>query len=223
MKNSAKLLLPLILLIFIASCSMFRTQQTGTLFTFEYEGKTYEITGYTNEVGESANYLTHRDQNNVVFRAVDHSRSGIIDQIVSGSVTVMEANEIYQFGIQIAMEQDLFKNIDRNRTFESEYGDYRMMVETYQKQKGKFHNRFLLYDLNWELIGVFWDDDSDGTIDRSEAGNMEMESAQNLYTIALERAEESERLIETDESRIIISKNQKRYNKIAGVSHYRGG
>ena len=57
MKHSAKLLLPLVLLFFIAGCSMFRTQQTGTMFTFEYEGKTYEIAGYTNEVGESANYL----------------------------------------------------------------------------------------------------------------------------------------------------------------------
>ena len=121
------------------------------------------------------------------------------------------------------MEQDLFRNIDRNRTFESEYGDYRLLVETYQKRKGEFHNRFLLYDLNWELIGVYWDDDSDGTIDRSEAGNIEMESAQNFYTIALERAEESDRLIETDESQVIISKNSKRNNEIAGVSDYRSG
>jgi len=82
MKHSAKLLASLILLFFVAGCSMFRTQQSGTLFSFNYEGKTYEIAGYTNSAGESANYLTYRENESVQFRAVDHNRSGIIDQIM---------------------------------------------------------------------------------------------------------------------------------------------
>src|SRR6056297_641422 len=217
MKHSAKLIFPLILLFFVAGCSMFRTQQSGTLFSFNYEGKTYEIAGYTNESGESVNYLTYRENESIVFRAVDHNRSGIIDQIMSGSISIMEANKIYQAGMRIAMEKDLFKNIQRDRTFEVAYNEYQLLVETYQKRKGKFHNRFILFDLNWELIGSFWDDDSDGELDRTESGDVELDFAQNLYSIALQRAGESDRLHETDDNQRIISKNSSRNSEIAGV------
>jgi len=218
MKHSAKLLASLILLFFVAGCSMFRTQQSGTLFSFNYEGKTYEIAGYTNSAGESANYLTYRENESVQFRAVDHNRSGIIDQIMSGSISIMEANKIYQAGIRIAMEKDLFKNIQRDRTFEVAYNEYQLLVETYQKRKGEFHNRFILFDLNWELIGSFWDDDSDGELERVESGDVELDFAQNLYSIALQRAGESNRLHETDENQKIISKNSSRSRELAGVS-----
>ena len=218
MKHSANLIVPLILIFFVTGCSMFRTQQSGTLFTFNYEGKTYEIAGYTNSAGESANYLTYRENEGIVFRAVDHSRSGIIDQVVSGSISKMEANKIYQAGIQIAMEKDLFKNIQRDRTFEVAYNEYQLLVETYPKRKGVYHNRFIVFDLNWELIGSFWDDDSDGRVDRIESGDVELAFAQNLYSIALARAEESDRLIETDDYQKIISKNSSRNSELAGVS-----
>jgi len=160
------------------------------------------------EDGESANYLTYREQDNVIFRAVDYNRTGVIDQVVSGSVSVTDANEIYQAGIQIAVERNLFKNIDRNRTFESKYGDYQLMLETYQKREGEFHNRFILYNLEWELIAVYWDDDSDGLVDRSESGDLDLDTAQNLYGIVLDKAKESRRLIETDENQFIISRDK---------------
>lgn len=217
MKASARYILPLIVLFIVGGCSIFRSQETGTLFTFEFEGETYEIAGYTNQRGESANYLTHRDQDNVVFRAIDHNRSGIIDQVVSGTIGLMEANRIYQAGIQIAMEKDLFKNIDRNRTYEMEYGDYQLMVETYLKRDDEFHNRFVLFTLNWELVGIFWDDNCDGIIDRSEMDGIELNTAQEYYLIALERAEEDERLIETDNEQIIIKKNTRNNRGVAGV------
>lgn len=217
MKASARYILPLIVLFIVGGCSIFRSQEAGTLFTFEFEGETYEIAGYTNPRGESANYLTHRDQENVTFRAIDHNRSGIIDQVVSGSIGVMEANRIYQAGIQIAMEKDLFKNIDRNRSYEVEYGDYQLVIETYIKRDDEFHNRFILFTLSWELVGIFWDDNSDGTIDRSETSEIELSTAQEYYSIALEKAEEDERLTETDNEQIIIKKNSRINRGVAGV------
>lgn len=218
MKRPVQLLLTFTLVFILASCSLFRSQQSGTLFPFEYEGKTYEIAGYISEVGKSANYLTYREQDNVIFRAVDHNRTGVIDQVVSGSISVTEANKIYQAGIQIAVERNMFKNIDRNRTFESKYGDYQLMVETYQKREGEFHNRFILFNLKWELIAVYWDDDSDGSVDRSESGDLDLDTAQNLYRIVLDKAKESRRLLETDDNQFIISKNTKRNKELIGVS-----
>jgi len=215
MKESVRYILPLILIIFVSGCSMFRYQQTGSLFLFEYQGKKYEIAGHTNEMGESANYLTHREGKKIVFRAIDHNRAGVIDQVMSGSIGVLEANEIYQAGIQSAMEEDLFKNIKRNRTYESKYGDYRLVVETYLKRNNEFHNRFLLFTLNWELKGIYWDEDSDGLIDRRASGEVDLETAQNLYSIILDEAEEEYQLIETENGQRIIGKELKKNSDIA--------
>ena len=115
------------------------------------------------------------------------------------------------------MEKDLFKNIDGNRSYEVEYADYQLVIETYLKRDDEFHNRFVLFTLNWELVGIFWDDNSDGTIDRSETDEIELSEAQKYYTIALEKAQEDERLIETDNEQIIIRKNNRNYRGVAGV------
>lgn len=218
MKYSSKISYYLLLLFLVAGCSLFRSQPTGTLFTFEHEDKMYEIAGYVNESGESANYLTYREGDNVVFRAIDRNRTGVIDQVLSGSISMLEANEIYQSGIEMAMKQDLFKNIERNRTFELQYGDYQLMIESYQKTEEEFHNRFVLYDLNWNLKGIYWDDDSNGTIDRREAGELELDLARELYSITIERAGEQNRLEKTGDDQVIISLNTKPQNEINGVS-----
>ncbi|WP_340104227.1 hypothetical protein [Rhodohalobacter sp. 8-1] len=216
MKYSKKILYPLLILFFAAGCSLFRTQPAGTLFTFTYEGKTYEIAGYSNESGESLNYLTFRDNGDVVFRAVDRNQSGLIDQVIHGSISVLEANEIYRAGIQLALENDQFKRIDRNRIFEQEYGDYQLMVESYLKKEDQFHNRFVLFNLNWDLVGIYWDEDSDGTIDRKDAGDLDMELVQELYSIAISSADKQKRLEKTDNDQLIINANTKRQRELAG-------
>lgn len=175
----------------------------------------YEIAGHTNEMGESANFLTYREGKKVMFRAIDYNRAGIIDQILSGSIGVLDANKIYQAGIQIAMEEDLFKNIKRNRTYESKYGDYQLVVETYLKKNNEYHNRFLVFTLNWDLKGIYWDDNSDGIIDRNESGEVDLETAQNLYSRILDEAGEDNQLFETDNGQMIIGKELKRNSDIA--------
>jgi len=138
---------------------------------------------------------------------------------VSGSITVNEANEIYQAGIEIAMERDLFKNIEKERTFEYRYGKYQLIVETYQKRVDVYHNRFILFDLQWELMGVYWDDDSDGILDREDSGDLELDAAQNLYMIAIQQAAEKNRLQETEDGQILISKNKNRSRELAGIAY----
>lgn len=217
MKYSAHILYPLLILFFVAGCSLFRPQPSGTLFLFDHEGKSYEIAGHVNDDGESTNFLTHREGDNVVFRAVDRNRSGVIDQVVSGSIPILEANEIYQAGIQLAMENDKFKTIERNRIFELEYNDYQLMVESYRKRKGQYHNRFVLFDLNRNLIGIYWDDNSNGTIDRADIGDVEMDIVRDLYSIAIERAATQNRLVKIDDDQVIIGTNNKRQRDLAGV------
>lgn len=217
MKYSAKILYPFLILFFVAGCSLFRSQPAGSLFTFTYEGKTYEIAGHSNESGESVNYLTHRDAENVVFRAVDRNQSGLIDEIVYGSISLLEANEIYRAGIQLALENDQFKSLDRKRIFEQEYGDYQLMVESYLRKEDQFHNRFVLFNLNWDLVGIYWDDDSDGTIDRADAGGLDMELVQELYSIAINSADKQNRLEESDSDQVIINAQTQRKRDLSGA------
>lgn len=217
MKSSAQILIILLSLFLVVGCSMFRTQPTGTLFVFDYEGETYEIAGYGTLEGESANFLVYRDGEDIIFRVMDRNRTGVLDRVVSGSVSIEEANRIYRAGIQIAMMEDQFKSIDLERTYEIKSDDYRLVVESYPKHEGLFQNRFIIYDLNWSIIGIYWDEESNGKIDSVISGEMDMEKVQELYTVILQRAEKKGKLQQSDDNKFIIVKKAFDKSVLAGV------
>ena len=206
------------MLFLVAGCSLFRTQPTGTLFIFDYEGETYEIAGYGNQEGESANFLVYRDGKEIIFRAMDRNRTGVLDRVVSGSIPIEEANEIYRAGIQIAMLEGQFKSIDLERTYEIKLDDFRLVVESYPKLEGQFHNRFIIYSLDWSIIGIYWDEESDGEIDSVISGEMEMDKVQELYTVILQRAEKKGKLQQVNDNQFIIVKKALDKSVLAGVS-----
>jgi hypothetical protein len=68
-------------------------------------------------------------------------------------------------------------------------------------------------------MGVYWDDDSDGILDREDSGDLELDAAQNLYMIAIQQAAEKNRLQETEDGQILISKNKNRSRELAGIAY----
>lgn len=194
----------------IAGCSLFKSQPTGTVFTFDYEGKTYQIVGYDEPDGESANFLVLREGDTVELRVIDRGQTGFLNEVLTGSIDIAEANRIYQAGINIAMEKELFREKERNRLFETEIDEHRTTVESYLSSDNSPRNRLSVYDLNWSLLGVYWDDGSNGIIDSVDFGDLDIENAQNLYKTALERAEKQGRLEDSDSETYIISRKNTR-------------
>lgn len=211
MKSAISYFLPLLL--FLAGCSLFKSPQTGSLFEFEYEDQVYEIAGFTSEDGESVNMLIQRDPetDEVYFRVMDENQTGVLDRVITGEISLEEANRIYQAGIRIAQQQDQYKSIERDRTYETETDDFRLIVESYMNREDSPFNRFIIYDLNWNLLGVYFDEGSDATLNRIQEQESEIDitTAQELYMQAIDRASEDNKLEKNSDSQVIISKDAK--------------
>ena len=192
-------------LFLLIGCGLFRQQPVNTLYTFSLDSKTYQIAGFHNGDGESVNYLVEKEDDRVIFRAIDEYQNGVLDRVVSGSISLREANRIYQTGIRMAMESDQFREVERERTFETETDEHRLVIASFKTGENQFQNRFLIYDLNWDLLGIYWDSDSDGVIDRQEQGDIEPDRVQALYNIALQNAADRQRIEERDGNQTIIT------------------
>jgi len=205
MKRIATILFPLIFL--LAGCALISQQPGNTLFTFEFEDNHYEIAGYTDEDGETANFLIQRDNDRILLRAIDHSQTGSIDNVMSGPLSLEEANRIYLAGLQIAMDMDRFKEIEKRRIFETTTDEYRLVVESFRSERHHFQNRFKIYDLNRVLLGIYWDINSDGVIDRTKKGDLNPELVNELYSLTLQRADEDNRL-KSSQGQLIITQSE---------------
>jgi len=204
MKN---LIFSIILLPFfvLAGCASVPTQPTSTSFSFEFEDSTYEIIGIMNEEGESMNFLLHRQNDSTLFRVIDLNQDGIMNRVVTGTIDLDRANVIYQEGIRQAIEKGQFKETVHTREFDTIYDDYRLQVQSYLMSRDQFQNRFIIYNLDWIILGVYLDEDSDGLLTIQELGEINMEDAQNLYDVVLHRASEKNRIDTSHSDRYIIS------------------
>lgn len=196
------------LLLYIAGCASVRPQPANTLFSFEFENSTYEIFGVTSEEGESVNFLVYREDNNTIFRVIDYNQDGVLDRVINGSVDLAEANDIYQEGIRQAREQDLFREIEQAREYEISHNSYRLVVQSLIKDRQSYQNRFIIYNSDWIVLGIYWDDESDGILTRIEKGEIELSDAQTLYELILQRASEENRIEDSGDERFIITKDE---------------
>lgn len=217
MKSAIRYAIPF--LIILAGCSMMRPQQSGSLFVFEYEGQDYEIAGFSNPEGEAVNMLIQRDRENekVQFRVMDQNQTGVLDQVLTGDISLKEANKIYHAGIRVAQQQDQYRSLERERVFETETEKYRLIVESYLKNEDSPFNRFVIYDLNWNLLGIYFDEGSDATLNRQQEAEIEMTVAQELYMRAIERAGEKNMLDKSTDRQVIISQESKTSIPQSGV------
>jgi len=204
MKN---LIFSIILLPFfvLAGCASVPTEPTSTSFSFDFEDSTYQIIGIMNEEGERMNFLLHRQNDSTLFRVIDLNQDGIMNRVVTGTIDLDRANVIYNEGIRQAIEKGQFKETAQLREFDTIYDDYRLQVQSNIISRDQFQNRFIIYDLDWIILGVYFDEDSDGTLTILELGEINMEDAQNLYEVVLHRASEKNRIDASHSGRYIIS------------------
>lgn len=196
------------LLLYIAGCASVRPQPANTLFSFEFDNSTYEIFGVTSEEGESVNFLVYRENNNTIFRVIDYNQDGILDRVITGSVDLAEANDVYQEGIRQAREQDSFREIEQSREYEISHNSYRLVVQSLLEDRQRYQNRFIIYNSDWIVLGIYWDDESDGILTRMEKGEIELSDAQTLYELILQRASEENRIEDSGDERFIITKDE---------------
>lgn len=197
------LVLTLLFLFTLLSCGTTKETVPDSVFNFQFENNEYEIIGLTDSSDREINYLVQYGDNEVLFRAIDSNRNGSLDDLLTGDISLTEANRIYKAGINMAMSQGKHRGESTDREYVVNIDNLNFAIETYPSEETKYRNRFIIYDLEWNLLEMYWDNGSNGTLDEIEQGDGSIENAQIHYNNVLERAAQ-ERHMEDSEEYLII-------------------
>ncbi|REL39186.1 hypothetical protein DYD21_04315 [Rhodohalobacter sp. SW132] len=197
----------LLLILILTSCATSRDHPVKTYYPFEYEGVIYEILGHHGD-DAPANFLIYRVDDRTIFRAVDRNLDSTIDFVLTGDIDLIKANEIYREGIRQAQAADKFQESDRVREFMTLYEEYRLVIQTILVDRNRYLNRFTVFDMQWRPLAQFIDENGDGELNRMEMGEIDLEEANQLYQIAVERAADENRFESDHQDRFILTLDQ---------------
>ena len=208
-------IITLFFIFLMAGCGTTKDTPAGSIFSFQVDGNSYQIIGYTASWGESANILLQLQDDQPVLRAIDYDRNGSLDVLVYGERSIEEANLIYRQGIAQALRKSMIKQEKSPGEFELETDDFIFVVESFREEHNGYVNRFFIYYKNWNTAGMYRDNGSNGILDRAEKGGISLEEAQRHYEMVLEKAGEQNRLENRDDNKFIILQRHVTLNQLS--------
>lgn len=176
------------------SCSSTRELPQKTLFPFEYEDESYQIISITSPNGEGMNFLMKVDNGSSIFRTLDQDQDGMIELIQYGPVSLEEANLIYHFGIQKAIDDGKFKSRRGERIFKYNDDPYLLTVQTFGIYTDLLYNKFTVKLSSHNTAYTFIDNDADGILDKAENRDLDVQEYQPLYLKILEEGVKADRI-----------------------------
>lgn len=169
-------------------------------FEFNYNNKNYIIrSAYCPNNPESCNQLMGDN-----FIAVDMNQDRIIDDILKGDITLLEAQEIYDYSLDILSKQGKINEINReSKKYLIEVDDYNLeMISFFPRSKSPF-NELKVFEQRNELFKsseyFFVDHNADGNLDLLLKGTMSIEKAQEYYSKLVQMGLENNKLIKLND------------------------
>lgn len=164
-------------------------------YTFDYKGKTYRIQSITPTISEGYNFLTLRDGETLVLKAVDKEQDGILDEVQVGDLSLDQANFIYNIGITEGERRGYIKK----RTFAREYQfsdvERNYVLATYILAMGEIYNKLTINDrTGFRSSAVVLDTDADGKLDEVAEGTETLGFYQRIYQNVLEKGINANRI-----------------------------
>ena len=151
------------------------------LLTFSHQGEEYKIVGFFPQDSDGFNLLIKKEQNKILLKCIDRQQDGVLDEVIVGDITLEEANNIYQEGILMALENGALKE----KEFEHYYliSDMGNIFElrTYVPVDGETYNIFSVKQIIDGRTYVLRDLEADGSLDYFEEGEGELELFQSYY------------------------------------------
>jgi hypothetical protein len=178
----------------IVGCSTSKELPTRTEFRFDYQDQPFEIISISDPSGEGYNYLVQMIENESVFRSMDTNQDGYIDLVQYGSFSLAEANSIYIYGIQQAMDQQKFKARNSQRIFTFEDDSLNYTIQTFGNYKDLLFNTFTILNPETGIQEVFKDLDADGELDNIKSSDRTLSDAQKMYERIIKIGKEEKRI-----------------------------
>lgn len=150
-------------------------------FKFQYNNKDYIVrSAYCSGNPRSCNHLIGDD-----FIAVDMNQDRIIDKIDKGNIALAEAQEIYDYSLNLLAQQNKLNEINRrNDNFILDDRDYHFEIRSFFPDFGDPFNEFTITNKKegWNVkVSVLLDEKADGKLDELLKGNISIDEAQKHY------------------------------------------
>ncbi|MFH1212987.1 MAG: hypothetical protein V1681_02785 [Candidatus Neomarinimicrobiota bacterium] len=135
------------------------------------------------------------------FLAIDFDQDRIIDKIIVGTVSLSEAQKIYDYGLEILFRENRIKELNpENHKYVQESSEFWFEIKSFQPANAKSFNEFKTVNkkqlVNPETI-VAIDYESDGTLDEILKGTITLEKVQAQYSEVIKSGLEKDKLIKT--------------------------
>ena len=140
MKRMVSLITVIGLIVIITGCSATRQNIAVSRYTFNFEGKMYVIESMTPDKTEGYNVLLHKVDEKMVMRAIDKEQDGRLDSIMKGTISLDDADRIYNAGIAMGRAKGQVKKRDFTRVYRTSdlMNDY--VLKTYILTIGEEYN-----------------------------------------------------------------------------------
>ena len=195
---SIKLLILILCGLFIINCSPSGLQVSE--FKFRYNNNDYIIrSAYCPGNPNSCNHLIGEE-----FIAVDMNQDRIIDRIDRGEISMGEAQEIYDYSLDLLAKQNKLSEIkNREDKFIIDNRNYKFEIKSFFPQLGEPFNEFIVTNKKdeWNYkVSVILDNKADGKLDQILKGKISIEQAQKHYDYVLSEGLKDNRLKEINGS-----------------------
>ena len=169
-------------------------------FEFRYNNQNYIVrSAYCPNNPNSCNHLIGEE-----FIAVDMNQDRIIDKIDKGDISIGEAQEIYDYSLDLLASQNKLNEINKmDDKYTINNRSYKFEIKSFFPEFGEPFNEFIVTDKTdeWNFkVSVILDEKADGKLDQILKGKMSIEQAQKHYDYALSEGLEDNRLKEINGS-----------------------
>lgn len=175
-------------------------------YAFHYEGQEYRIQSVTPTLSEGYNVLSRREDEKLVFKAIDKEQDGVLDEVMVGNLMLDEADAIYKEGLAEGERRGYIKM----RTFAREYiykDDLRnYMLATYVLAMGDIYNKLTIVDRSvFKTRVVVIDRDADGILDEVEEGSETLGTYQKMYILVLDMGSRVNKIHKINGKFVVVS------------------
>jgi len=186
----------ILLLLVCFSCTSSDQNLQVSGFRFAFEGNDYFIRSiYCPNNPQSCNHLIGKD-----FEAVDLNQDRIIDKIVKGDLTILEAQRIYSYSLDLLKKQNKLSEVNKSNEhfkFVLEKTNIIFEITSFQPEIGDPFNQFKIVEKRVTVsnsISLFNDKNSDGNLEEKLDGTLSIMEAQKQYQETIEEGIKADRI-----------------------------
>ena len=189
MKIRYVLCIVIVFAVFIG-CSSTRPPSTlAGKIMFDLDGNNYSIESMTPPDQIGYNMLIAREDGKINLNAVDKDQDGIIDKLITGDMSVEEAQRIYNEGIVSGKKRGVVRQKILSRVFRMSDNMNHYALHTYDLQVGGVYNKLYISSRRNSLSKMIATDlTADGELNvLDKNGKIKLSDYQKLYDSVLSR------------------------------------